>query len=99
MKLFLLSAFVLLAVASSSPLDSQADSYSNGYLVTAPKIFVGEETVCLTLFNRKSVASDAIFKVELKSLDDEILFESEKAFKSGKNVFYLKIVFFKSKLF
>ena len=85
MKLFLLSAFVLLATASGASLNSNADSNSNdGYLITAPKIFVGEETVCFTLFNRKSVPSDATFKVELKSLNDETLFESEKALKSGK---------------
>lgn len=98
MKLFLFSAFVLLATASGLTIKSNAgrtnsieENYGSSYVVTAPKIFIGEESVCLTLFDRQAFPSDSTLKVELKSLnEDETLFESEKALTSGKSYILMK---------
>ena len=95
MKLFLISAFVLLATASGLTIKSNSGRVNNndGYIVTAPKIFIGEESVCLTLFDRQSFPVDTTFKVELKSLkDSETLFESEQSLTSGEKLYQLNVV-------
>lgn len=92
MKLFLLAAFLLLASVSSSTIRSDSSRQHAGkpYIVTAPKIFLGEESVCLTLFDRQSVPQDAVIKVQLKSMDGETLYQAEEQLTSGK---FLKFSF------
>lgn len=58
----------------------------SAYLITAPKIIVGEESVCLVLFDEPSLrSSDAKIRVQLKATsDDRILYETEERLSSCK---------------
>lgn len=87
MKLFLLSAFLLLAAASCKTIRSEAGRQNPGkpYIVTAPKIFLGEESVCLTLFDQSSLPKDAVLKVQLKSVEGQTLYETEEQLTSGES--------------
>ena len=87
MKLFLLSAFLLFAAASCKTIRSEASRQNAGkpYLITAPKIFLGEESVCLTLFDQQSLPKDAVLRVQLKSTDGQTLYETEEQLTSGES--------------
>ena len=86
MKLTILSAVFFLFLASCQGLSirqrSQPDS--KHYVITAPKIFLGEENVCLTIFDRKSLPEEAKLKVQLRSLEGTTIFETEEELTSGK---------------
>ena len=82
MRLFLLTAFLLIAAASSSTIRSRSRNASKPYLVTAPKIFLGEESVCLTIF-QEDIPNNAQLRVQLKSADGETLQLIEQQLKSG----------------
>ena len=85
MKSFLLSALLLLAAASASTIRSGSrDASAKAYLVTAPKIFLGEESVCLTLFDEQSIPRDAVLRVQLASTDGETLHLLEQPLQSGE---------------
>lgn len=87
MKFSLFFSAVILLAATANGLTIKSNSVSgnsnDGYIVTAPKIFIGEESVCLTLFERQAFPVDASLKVELKSPSEETLFESEQPLTSG----------------
>lgn len=86
MKLFLLSAFFLIAAVSCKTLRPNGHHKRHAekpYVVTAPKIFLGEESVCLTFFDEESVPNDATLQVQVQSLDGQILHQAEEQLTSG----------------
>jgi hypothetical protein len=87
MSPFLLSAILLLATASCSTIRSDSarqNASGKPYIVTAPKIFLGEESVCLTLFDQQSLPRNARLHVQVKSLDGEVLHQTEEQLTSGE---------------
>lgn len=88
MKLTLVSAFLFLVLASVQSLtirQHQETTDSKHYVITAPKIFLGEESVCLTIFDRKDIPEGAKLQVHLRSsIDGTTIFETEEELTSGK---------------
>lgn len=87
MKLTLVSAFLFLLLASVQSLSIRQNQEINNkhYVITAPKIFLGEESVCLTVFDRKDIPEGAKLQVQLRSsIDGTTIFETEEELTSGK---------------
>jgi hypothetical protein len=86
MKLTFLSAvlFLLLASCQGLSIRPRTQHDSRHYVITAPKIFLGEESVCLTIFDRSWIPEAAKLKVQLRSIEGTTIFETEEDFTSGK---------------
>lgn len=82
MKSLLISACLLLVASVNCSTIRQQNA--KRYVVTAPKIFLGEESVCLTLFDRQQVPANANLRVQLQSQDGEDIFETEEQLTSGE---------------
>ena len=85
MKGLLISACLLLVASVNCSTIRQQNV--KRYVVTAPKIFLGEESVCLTLFDRQQVPANAVLRVQLQSQDGEDIFETEQQLTSGEQSF------------
>jgi len=91
MKLTFLSAFLFILLASAQGWSIRNNhnqpqdlTNNNHYVITAPKIFLGEESVCLTLFDWDKMSEGAKLKVQLRSNEGTTIFETEEDMTSGE---------------
>lgn len=95
MKLTLLSLFLYCVAAHGLSIRSnKAQQQSQDYLVTAPKIFSGQESVCVHFLDQENYPSDATVSLELKTAAGKVLFEKSEPLEQRKSkVFRLNLLF------
>lgn len=86
MKLTLLSLFLFCVAAHGLTIRSNkgASRQSQDYLITAPKIFSGQESVCIHFLDQENYPSDATVSLELRTAAGKVLLEKSEPLEQRK---------------
>lgn len=85
MKLTLLSLFLFCVAAHGLTIRSnKAGRQSQDYLITAPKIFSGQESVCVHFLDQENYPSDATLSLKLETAAGKVLFEKSETLEQRK---------------